>query len=50
MYGMSAISLSQIIEMVLTRVHEYDRFFVASQLKSMLAHIVLSYDVKMEDN
>ncbi|KAF8844228.1 cytochrome P450 [Paxillus ammoniavirescens] len=26
------------------------RFFVATELKSMLAHVVLSYDVKLEDN
>ncbi|KAI9571035.1 cytochrome P450 [Boletus coccyginus] len=26
------------------------RFFVANELKSMLAHIVMSYDVKMEDD
>ena len=26
------------------------RFFAANELKSMLAHIVVSYDVKLEDN
>jgi hypothetical protein len=26
------------------------RFFAATELKSMLAHVVLSYDVKLEDN
>ncbi|KAF8833162.1 cytochrome P450 [Paxillus ammoniavirescens] len=26
------------------------RFFVATALKSMLAHVVLSYDIKLEDN
>ncbi|KAF8844183.1 cytochrome P450 [Paxillus ammoniavirescens] len=26
------------------------RFFAANELKSMLAHIVLSYDIKLEDN
>ncbi|KIJ13765.1 hypothetical protein PAXINDRAFT_13311 [Paxillus involutus ATCC 200175] len=26
------------------------RFFAANELKSMLAHVVLSYDIKLEDN
>jgi len=26
------------------------RFFAANELKSMLAHIVVTYDVKLEDN
>jgi hypothetical protein len=26
------------------------RFFAASELKSMLAHVVVTYDVKLEDN
>lgn len=30
------------------RLH-HDRFFAANELKAMLAHIVLSYDVKFED-
>lgn len=30
--------------------HSPGRFFAVILLKSMLAHIILSYDVKLEDN
>ena len=26
------------------------RFFAATELKTMLAHVVMSYDIKLEDN
>lgn len=26
------------------------RFFAANELKSMLAHVVVTYDIKLEDN